>query len=147
MSYREIGVGGLITSLFLLPLYYEYISNINGGTTAFEILWSSFTKVNNNQISYGVLVLLLTTWLASSVLFASEGQSKNWKAFPAILLLSAVISLIYGFLLSGSLAHITRNIPRDINDVLTQTTSFENLLTQFYVCLLLCLFILAGLLR
>ena len=49
----------------------------------------------------------------------------------------------YGFFLSGSLARIARNVPSNINDVLSQATSFENLLTQFYFFMIIGLLILA----
>jgi len=141
---RDIAIGSLVTSLLLLPLLYEYISNINGGTSALQILWASLTRVNKDAMSYGVLALVLTTWLASSILFTAEKKTSTWKTFLAILGVSAGIALVYGFFLSGSLARIARNIPASINDVLTQATSFENLLTQFYLFLILGLLFLAG---
>ena len=141
---REIAIGGLITSLLLLPLMYEYISNISGGTSALQILWSSLTRVNNDAVSYGVLALVLTTWIASSVLFAAEKAASTWKSVLAILGISACIALIYGFFLSGLLARLARNIPENINDVLVQANSFEGLLTQFYLFLLISIFLLGG---
>ncbi len=140
----DIAIGSLITSMFLLPLIYEYISNINGGTSAPQILWASLTRVNKDAISYGVLALVLTTWLASSVLFTAEKHNSTWKTFVAILGVSGGITLIYGFFLSGSLARIARNIPANINDVLTQAAYFESLITQFYFFLIMGLLILAG---
>ena len=93
-----------------------------------------------------MLALVLTTWLASGVLF-STGKKKNiWKTFFAILSVSAVFTLIYGLFLSGSLARLARNIPESINDVLIQAASFEGLLTQFYLFLLIGIFSLAVLL-
>ena len=141
---RDIAIGSLISFMLLLPLLFEYISNLNGGTSTFQILWASFTRVNNDTISYGVLALVLTTWFASSVLNAAEKQSSTWKTFVAILGVSAGIALVYGVFLSGSLARLARNAPTSISDVLAQANSFENLLTQFYLFLLIGLFSLAG---
>jgi len=141
---RDVAIGSLITSLLLLPLLYEYISNINGGTTSLQILWDSLTRVNKAAISYGVLALVLTTWFAAGILFASENSSKHWwKDFITILGVSGLVALIYGFFLSGSLASIARNIPKTIDDVVAQSGSFEGLLTQFYLFMLLFLFTLA----
>lgn len=145
---RDIAMGSLITSLFLMPLIFEYISNINGGKTALQILWASLTRVNQDAISYGVLALVLTTWLAASILFASEHSStsntNSLKNFAMILITSGGISLLYAFWLSGSLASIVRNVPETMDDLFLQSGSFEGLLTQFYFFMLLILFVLAG---
>jgi tetratricopeptide (TPR) repeat protein len=140
---RDIAIGSLITSILLIPLLYEYISNINGGTSTLQILWTSLTKVNKEAISYGVLALVLTTWVASCVLFATAKRTNNWRNFLVLMVSSGGIALLYGLFLSGSLARIARNIPENINEVLLQATSFENLLTQFYFFLIVGLFILA----
>jgi tetratricopeptide (TPR) repeat protein len=144
---RDIAIGSLITALLLLPLLYEYISNISGETATLQILWASLTRVDKQSISYGVLALLLTTWFAAAILFASEEKVTpdfgSLKSFLVILGASGGIGLIYGFWLSGSLARISRNVPENINDVLAQAGSFENLLTQFYAFLILILLILA----
>ncbi|MFN2233799.1 MAG: O-antigen ligase family protein, partial [Anaerolineales bacterium] len=140
---RDIAIGGIISSLLLLPLVYEYISNIHGGTSGIQILWSSLTRVNNDAVSYGVLALVLTTWLASGVLFSTEKRTAVWKTFLSILGVSAVFALIYGLFLSGSLAQLARNVPDSIDDVLLQADSFESLLTQFYFFLLIGVFLLA----
>jgi tetratricopeptide (TPR) repeat protein/O-antigen ligase len=140
--YRSNAIGSLVTSMLLLPLLYEYISNIHGGRSASQILWDSLTRVNQDAISYGVLALVLTTWFASSMLFAAEKQSNIWKSFASILGISMLLALVYGIFLSGSLARIARNAPETINDVLSQATAFENLLTQFYIFMILGLLIL-----
>jgi len=144
---RPVAIGGLIASLLLLPLLYEYISNINGGTSTLEILWLSLTHVDKETISYGVLALLLTTWFAASILFSAENHTQTdknpLKNFIIILLVSASIGLIYGFWLSGSLASMVRNIPKTVEDVIAQSASFEGLLTRFYIFMLLTVFALA----
>lgn len=145
---REVAIGSLITSLLLLPLLYEYISNLNGGTETLQILWASLTRVDKTSISYGVLALLLTTWIASSILFASENgsnsQNNALKNFGMIMVISAGTGLVYGFWLSGSLASLARNLPENIDDVLAQAASFEGLLTQFYFFLIIFILVLAA---
>ena len=144
---RPVAVGSLVTSLLLLPLMYEYISNINGGTSATQILWSSLTRVNTDAISYGVLALLLTTWFAGSILFASENgtnKGNSFKNFTTILLASGGIGLVYALWLSGALASLVRNVPQNIDDVMAQAGSFERLLTQFYFFTLMLVFALAA---
>ena len=145
---RDVAIGSFITVLLLLPLMFEYISNLNGGTSAWQILWTSLTRVNQSSISYGVLILVLTTWFSASILFASENnstpESSRLKNFAMILGGSGLIGLFYAFWLSGSLASIVRNIPETLDELMAQSGSFESLLTQFYFFTLLIIFALAG---
>ncbi len=145
---RDIAVGSFITALLLIPLLFEYISNLNGGTSALQILWASLTRVNETAISYGVLALVLTTWFAASILFASEHNSSpttsSLKTFALILGISGGIGLFYSFWLSGSLASLVKNVPETLEELKAQSGSFEGLLTQFYFFIFLILFILAG---
>ena len=113
-----------------------------------EILWESLTRVSQNAVSYGVLALLLTTWLASGILFATQSETSStkqvFKHLGLILLISAGIGLIYSLWLSGSLAALARKQLQSIDDVLNQAGSFESLLTQFYFFTFAILFALAA---
>jgi tetratricopeptide (TPR) repeat protein/O-antigen ligase len=134
---RAIVIGGAISGLLILPMNYEYISNLWGYTSAGKILWTSLTQVKQNVISYGVLTLILTTWVSSCVILASEIDEKIikstwWKTFGSILGISAAIGLFYGFWLSGTLAGIARMSPKSLEEVISQTSNLEGLLTQFY---------------
>jgi len=144
---RYIIIGSAITGLLLLPMNYEFIANLRGMTSASQILWTSLTQLEENVVSYGVLALILTTWLSASIILASEIPQKHlksnwWKSFGSILGISIAIALFYGFWLSGSLARIARIAPQNINDVITQTASLEGLLTQFFTFLILGILIL-----
>jgi len=134
---QTISMGGGIGALLLLPMVYEYTSNLWGMTSASKILWSSLTQVKEDVISYGVLALILTTWVSAAIIFTSENQGNSsngnwWKTFGSILGISGFIALFYGFLLSGSLASLARFAPQNIEDVINQTAGLEGLLTQFY---------------
>jgi tetratricopeptide (TPR) repeat protein/O-antigen ligase len=144
---REIFMRSIVVGLLIIPMNFEYIANLRGLTSATQILWTSFTQLEENVISYGVLALILTTWLSSSVILASEIPQKHlaskwWKSFGAILGISISIALFYGFWLSGSLAKIARMAPQNINEVLIQTASLESLLTQFFAFTTLSILIL-----
>ncbi len=144
---KAVLTGGLIGGLLLLPMNFEYISNLWGLTSVSKILWTSLTQVEQNVVSYGVLALILTTWVSAVVILVSEVDvvilnSRFWKTFVAILGLSALISFFYGTWLSGSLARIAKMAPRDIQGVITQTGNLEGLLTQFYAYLILLLLVL-----
>ena len=147
---RPVAIGTLITGLLLIPLLFEYVSNLNGGMATLEILWLSLTRYDKNTLSYGVLALLLTTWVAASLLFASETPISDGrfthvlKRFAVILLGSGAIALAYGLWLSNSLAWLVQHQPSTVEELMAQTASFEGLLTQFYIFLFLILLGLAA---
>ncbi len=146
---RPVAIGTLITGLLLIPLLFEYVSNLSGGTATLEILWLSLTHYDKNTISYGVLALLLTTWLTASALFASETPIADERGrqvlrrFGVILAGSAGVALVYGLWLSHSLAWLTQNAPTNVDALIVQAGAFEGLLTQFYTVLFLILLGLA----
>jgi tetratricopeptide (TPR) repeat protein len=140
-------VGGLIGAFLLLPMVFEYTSNLWGMTSASKILWSSLTQVKEDVISYGVLALVLTTWVAAGVIFTSENKAITsvkqwWQTFTISLGIALFTALFYMFLLSGSLARLARMAPQNIQDVVTQTMGLEGLLTQYYAFLILGILIL-----
>ena len=145
---RTIIIGGVITGMLILPMNYEYISNLGGLTSTLQILWTSLTQVNQNLISYGVLALIITTWLCAGVILTSESRLSQsgttwWKIFGGILGISSLIGIVYSTWLSGSLAALARMAPKNIDDVILQTAGLERLLTQYYGFLIIGLLILA----
>lgn len=145
---KAVIIAGMIGGLLLIPMNYEYISNLWGQTSGTKILWSSFTQVDQNVVSYGVLALILTTWISAGLILTTELEarflkSKFWSSLLLVLSISAFMSIFYGFWLSGSLARIARLAPQDIEGIITQSARLEGLLTQFYAFLLICLLVLA----
>jgi tetratricopeptide (TPR) repeat protein len=144
---REILMRSIVVGLLILPMNFEFIANLRGLISASQILWTSFTQLEENVISYGVLALIITTWLSSAIILASEIPKKHlgskwWRSFGAILGISISIAIFYGFWLSGSLAKIARIAPQNIDEVLIQTASLEGLLTQFFVFVIMGILIL-----
>ena len=139
---RTVLIGGILAAFFLLPMNFEYIANLWGITSTAEVLWTSLTKIEQNVVSYGVLILMITTWLAACTILTSESSDSSqnanwWKSFGSILGISGAISLFYALLLSGTLAKIARMNPTDLQSLLNQIASLEGLLTQFYVVLII----------
>jgi tetratricopeptide (TPR) repeat protein/O-antigen ligase len=144
-------IGGCIGALILIPLTYEYISNLNGSASANDILWTSLTRVKKDTISYGVLALTITAWLAAGVVLSSEnnqskGQSSWLQTFGSILGISGGITFFYALWLSGTLASLARSAPTTTQEVLAQAAAFEGLLSQYYIYIILIMFALAALL-
>ncbi|NUM46986.1 MAG: O-antigen ligase family protein, partial [Anaerolineales bacterium] len=69
-------IGGSITAFMLSTLGYDYITNSKRVISAADILWTSLTTLPNKefQVSYGILALLITLWLAAAVLFTAENK-------------------------------------------------------------------------
>ncbi|MBU1662333.1 MAG: O-antigen ligase family protein [Chloroflexi bacterium] len=146
---RNIIIGGGIGALLLMPMIYEYISNLSGMTSALEIFWTSLTHINKDAISYGVLALILTTWLAAGVILTSETDKSSqesgwWKTFAAILGISGLVGSFYGLWLSGTLARMAQVAPANMNEVIAQSASFEGMLTQYYIFIILGVLILGA---
>ena len=138
-------INGIIASILLIPLNYEFISNLWGERNGFKIFWNSFTHIDQQTISFGVLALIITAWLAANIVFTSETDTESsniswWKNFGISSSLSIFISLLYGLWFSHSLGALARKTPNTMTDVINQTKSMEGLLTQFYffAFLLIC---------
>jgi tetratricopeptide (TPR) repeat protein len=139
-----------LTGLILVTLGFDYITNMKGAKSATEIVWSALTLLpnRNNALSYGILALVITTWLMVSILLTSERtQYRNqgtWlRSLGWTLLVSASIGIIYWLWQAGALASIAGNTASDLNQVLEQVQRYANLLTVFYVFVFIHIFIMA----
>ncbi len=140
-------IGGMLGGLLLLPMVFEFIANLGSLTSTSQVLWTSLTQVGQGFTSYGILALLLTTWLSAAILLACEShlaqpELSMWKTFGAILGISTLVGMIYALWLSGSLAALARVEPKNITDLLNQTASLEGLTTQYYTILVAILALL-----
>ncbi|NJN44814.1 MAG: hypothetical protein HC806_08925, partial [Anaerolineae bacterium] len=151
-------LGGIVTSLLLSTLGFDFISNPKRTINAGEILWTSLTTLPNKdfQVSYGILVLLLTLWLAAGVLFTAENRAvthKNWLAALGVTLgVSGGLSLLYWFIHSFGLGGLVRtaiimqqnnNGALSLDGILAQAGELESVLTTYYVFLIGLVLLLA----
>lgn len=144
---QPIAIAGLILGLALATLGFNYINNPRNLTSVSEILVSAFTRLpnKNNAYSPGVLLLIITTWVAFATVFSAEisdrlGRRFNFRTFLGILGVSAGIGLVYWLWHAGTLAGMARFTAASIEDVLTQVGRFEGLIAQFYFYLFLVVF-------
>lgn len=146
---NEALFGAFVLAVLLVTLGFDYITNNQGGQTTSAILSSSLTSLRRTGgvvTSYGILLLLITSWLGAGALLASEGDSASsidtWaKALSVILGVSILVGLIFMFSHAGYLASLAGRTAANLNDVIAQIQAYEGILTRFYVVVFLLVFI------
>jgi len=149
---RQALIGGALTAVALITLAFDYITNAAHGTSAIKIIWGSLTFLpGQGRTSYGILALVITTWLLGVILLVSESMGRiqnggenylrTWAKMLGIALgISALIGLMYGLWHASSLASLARTPANSLETVLEQVRHSESLLTNYYIYLILLLF-------
>ncbi len=145
---REGLIGAFIVAVILISLGFDFISNSRGGSTTIQVLVDSMIRLRNTStsVSYGVLAMVLTSWLIASIVFASESEKAaddaSWgKLLLTILGFSMFLGLVYWLWHANGLASLARSTASTLNDVLAQIGRYESLLTKYYVFLILVIFL------
>jgi tetratricopeptide (TPR) repeat protein len=144
----EAIASGVLISILLSTMGYEFISATQGGNSAFAILWNSLTKLKNiySGISYGVMAMVITSWIAGILLLNSEAEiaveKEIWiKRLGIILGVSFFLGGIYWLWHAGYLAKLISIQPSTLSEVLVQVQRYESLLTIFYIFILFLLLV------
>jgi tetratricopeptide (TPR) repeat protein/O-antigen ligase len=151
---RDAFIYGFILSILLTTIGFNMFSNSLGSSSFYEIIWNSLTKAGKgySSSSYGVLIMAAVTWLVAAFVFASETvmttnqdiQSKKshlWNSVFVILGISLFISLIFWFIHSSYMASLAETSANSLNAILHQVKKSEGLLTNYYVYILVLIFI------
>lgn len=143
-------IAGLLTGLVLVTLGFDFINNPRNLSSAPEIIWASFTRLPNQNFAFspGILLLVLTTWVAFSAVFSAEyviskDAGSGLRMFGSVLGISAAAGLFYWLWQAGTLASMARFSAASLEDVLRQVGRYEGMLTSFYFFAFLLLFSLA----
>ena len=146
-------VGAATVAFVMVSLGYDFVSNSVRATSAFTILSNSMTRLPNreNALSYGVLAMVLTTWLVGVLLVASENheaedQPSWWRALGLTAGASAGVALLFWLWHAGSLAALVNSSSdtQTQTDLLNQIDSLGGLLSNYYTYLFLVIFALAA---
>jgi tetratricopeptide (TPR) repeat protein/O-antigen ligase len=153
-------LAGLLVGLVLMTLGYLYISNLSRSTSALALIWSSLTRLaaTGQGASYGLLALVLTTWLLGCLLLVCEYRVGGADSLPAsadgpalrgmagelpwgrMILTALGVSLLSAFLFwlwhGGGLAALNRAAATTLEQVMSQVRASEGLLTRYYIFLL-----------
>jgi tetratricopeptide (TPR) repeat protein len=148
-------IGGLTGGILLSALSYDYLTNSSRLTSIAGILQRSLTILPQSDgeiVSFGILALFVTGWLAWSVIAAAEWARREPQDSRSVFLTSAAVSLAIWFVFStlhaGRLIAVIQagaageGDPSAFAAVLRQSAALERMLTQFYIAVLLIVLLL-----
>jgi tetratricopeptide (TPR) repeat protein/O-antigen ligase len=142
----DIFAAGFVLAILLTVMGFDHLTTSLGGKTTSDIIWTSLSSLRGSlSSSFGILALLLTSWIAGAVLFASESCSVQenggfFKFFAAVLGISGLLGLVYWLMHAGALATLATFTASNISDVIDQVGRYEGLLTRLYTYILLLIF-------
>lgn len=150
IKWRSPLIGGLLLSLILITLGYNFITTNQVNNSLFSIIWRSITTTEGGTVaSGGLLALLSTTWLLGSILLALESESNPGlsslshsdfldylRSLGIIMLSSFLISLVYWCWQAGSLATITGITITGFDTLMSQVNRYTSLISHFYLTIL-----------
>jgi len=126
----------LVLALIMCTLAYDYVSNQKQLDSPQDIVWTSLARrISRGEFvpSYGILVLVLITWLLGSTVIIAEWLRRtgpqSWRApLGACLSISAVVALLFALVIAGRLAGVVRQ-----QQLLDVTRVIMGTLTSYYV--------------
>jgi tetratricopeptide (TPR) repeat protein len=158
----EAIVAGILLAILLVTIGFDLIAYNANSKSTFGILSFSLTSLRNiSTNSYGILGLVLITWIFSATLMATEVlvlQKREYtseeisktgtllKIFAIVLCTSFFLGFLYWLLHSGSIASITRITPQSIEELRNQVSRFAGLLTLYYAYVVILIFFAAWML-
>ena len=146
-------IPALLLAIILVVLGFDLIGNPNGLKNPLEILWNSFTHLKKGA-SNGIMLMIVVTWLLGGIAMTLElpfTQKANryeiWsflKQLLFILGLSFLLGFIYWIWHTANLSSIVSGNISSLDELFGQVSTFERLLTNFYIYIFFLLFTLAG---
>ena len=148
---REAYIAGFSSAIILVTLGYDYITNASRAQDAWLLVWNSMTVLKDNP-SYGILALLITSWLVGTILLVSEsiqeigksgGDSSDvvWlKMIATALGIALLLAGVFWLWHAANLIDLAGIQVQTIDDVLMQVRRSEDILTIYYVYTFLLIF-------
>ena len=139
--WTEAAVYGVLIGLMLAVLGYAYIINRHNITSELRIVWQSFTELPLGQgvrPSYGILGMVLLTWIFGSVVMTSEVAKLNentnwWRSFGVTLGVAFLVGWLCWLLEAGGLTALLRERADTVEAIMRQVGRYEAVLTRFYI--------------
>ena len=143
-DWMRVGlIGAFIIAVIVMTLGFDLISNTAHNTSTLAVLWNSLTQLpsQNNATVFGILAMILISWLGSGVLWMAESYKEGETHGTTILLLilgaSALYALVFWLWHSGELVALAVFTPSTVDQVISQIDKVGSLLTTYYVFVLL----------
>jgi tetratricopeptide (TPR) repeat protein len=150
---RSTCIGAAIIGIILATLGFDYLTNSSRTTNILKIISDSLTRLPNkeNAMSLGILILIIITWIAGILLFATEtgekDENKIWVNKVWIMgAISAFIGALYWIFHAISLALLASASITTQSELLVQVNNIGSVLTKYYVYMFIILFLFAFLL-
>jgi tetratricopeptide (TPR) repeat protein len=157
----------LACALILGTLGFSFINVAPGGRTAsgaLQLIWNSLTirPYQNNEVSYGTLLMFLVTWFFGGLLTLTELRRRNvipardiWMAAAVYYGLSISVALFYWLIHASQLmsfnsmvsqAQVTslQQLAQRSQQLVGFAEAISNVLTMFYLFVTIILFSLAA---
>jgi tetratricopeptide (TPR) repeat protein/O-antigen ligase len=137
VGLQEGLAAGLVGALLLATLFYNYVGSI-GADSAGATFFGSLVRVRDGRgAAYGVLALILSTWLATALLWAADASQRDPRArfgtvFGLGLGVSAALGLLFGLIHAAALYNLGAYQATTLTEMLTQVGGYESLLGRFY---------------
>ncbi len=131
---------GTVVGFILVVLGYNFMNATELGSSALQIIWSSFTEVRKEASfrSNGILIVISLAWLFSAQMLIGEDDSiKDNRKFLVQWLQTLAVGLGFGlvyWLIHGNLlALIVAKQINNVQEILERIRQYEGLLIGFYL--------------
>lgn len=110
---RRVFVCSALSSLVLVTLAFTFLNLVSQGEVSpLTVLYASLTKsAGYRASSFAVVLVFIPAWIGVTLLFAREAASggrgfRVWRTFGASLVVSAVVFVLYSWLLATQIAGV-----------------------------------------
>ncbi len=108
VAWREALVSAGLIAVMLATIGFDFITNSEKSQSGISILAHSFTSLPSGAASFGILLVLVVSWLAASLLYAIESSRFDWgnavgsqRTLNHHVLMSVLVTLGSALLLSA----------------------------------------------
>jgi Tfp pilus assembly protein PilF len=141
----------LVLAILMATLGYNFLTNNQRFLSFWTVIWVSLSWIKSADYpSYGLLALVITTWLVGGAVLAAEQQRRRlddqqnfWKLWLGVLTISMLAAGSYWLIQASNLVALAKSTASSLEDVLRQVHMSENLLGVFNFFMLALLTILA----
>lgn len=149
--YLEPAFSSVILGITLITLGFDFLTNQQGAQTILPMIWLALTRLPTGIASWGVLGMVVLTWLAGSALLTLETRvnekyqisdsrslfyPRTWPHFLIIAAASLTLAAGFWFWQTWQLAAIARQTPASYIDLLSQAVKLAGLYRGYLIFLL-----------